>query len=82
MRLVVAHDDPGVPNWLDPEGTERGTLALRFLFAEQLPEIRFERVALASLREALPDSTPRISREERSARLAQRDRSLQQRYGL
>jgi hypothetical protein len=81
IRAVVAHEDPGVLNWLDPEGNERGTLALRFLFADRLPEIRFERVPLASLRAALPATTPSLGPGERSARLASRDRALQRRYG-
>ena len=34
VRYVVAHRDPGVANWLDPGGHERGTLVARFLLAE------------------------------------------------
>ena len=82
VRIVLAHDDPGVPNWLDPEGQERGTLALRFLFATALPEVRFERLPLTSLHDALPADTPRIDAAERSARLARRELALQLRYGL
>jgi hypothetical protein len=36
-RLVVAHDDPGVPNWLDTGGRPRGTVFWRFLLAERPP---------------------------------------------
>ena len=40
FRGVIAHRDPGVPNWLDAEGCERGTLAVRFLFADATPKPR------------------------------------------
>jgi hypothetical protein len=37
-RIVVAHRDPGLPNWLDTGGRTRGTLFFRFLLAESAPE--------------------------------------------
>ena len=36
---MIAHEDPGVPNWLDPAGNRRGTLAVRFLNAEAVPAV-------------------------------------------
>lgn len=33
-RIVVAHSDPGVPNWLSTEGRPNGTLYWRFLLPE------------------------------------------------
>ena len=37
-RIVVAHEDPGVPNWLDTGGRHAGTVFWRFLLAEEPPE--------------------------------------------
>ena len=37
-RIVVAHRDPGVPNWLDTGGRSQGTVFWRFLLAEIEPE--------------------------------------------
>jgi hypothetical protein len=37
-RIVVAHRDPGVPNWLDCEGHRSGTIFWRFLLPETDPE--------------------------------------------
>ena len=37
-RIVVAHRDPGVPNWLDTEGRPFGTIFWRFLQPEETPE--------------------------------------------
>jgi hypothetical protein len=36
-RIVVAHRDPGVPNWLDTGGRTRGSVFWRFLLAEHPP---------------------------------------------
>jgi hypothetical protein len=38
VRLVVAHDDPGVPNWLDTAGHRRGTMCLRWVGAAEHPD--------------------------------------------
>ncbi|MCU0271952.1 MAG: hypothetical protein MUE34_01850 [Acidimicrobiales bacterium] len=37
VRVVVAHRDPGVPNWLDAGGRTQGTVFWRFLLAEEQP---------------------------------------------
>jgi hypothetical protein len=37
VRLVIAHGDPGVPNWLDPMGNERGFMTFRWLDARGAP---------------------------------------------
>jgi ribosomal protein S16 len=81
FRGVIAHEDPGVPNWLDTEGNERGTLAVRFLFADRTPKPTLRRLKLADLRDALPPDTPRLTQDERSAVIARRNRALQRRYG-
>jgi len=36
-RIVVAHRDPGVPNWLDTGGHAKGTIFWRFLLPEADP---------------------------------------------
>jgi hypothetical protein len=36
-RIVIAHKDPGVPNWLDCEGHHSGTIFWRFLLPETDP---------------------------------------------
>ncbi len=81
FRGVIAHRDPGVPNWLDPEGCARGTLAVRFLFAEVTPKPVLRTVKLADLDAAIHPRTRRIAPAERNAVLARRHRALQRRYG-
>ncbi len=38
FRLVVAHEDPGLPNWLDTSGHRHGTMLLRWVRADARPE--------------------------------------------
>jgi hypothetical protein len=80
FRGVIAHDDPGVPNWLDAAGHERGTLIARFVMAEAAPAIRARTVKLAELRETLPSDTARVSPAEREAALAARRRAVWRRF--
>jgi hypothetical protein len=80
FRGVIAHRDPGVPNWLDAEGCERGTLAVRFLFADATPKTLLRVVPFDRLRDELPRDTPTLSPAERSAVLARRSKALQRRY--
>lgn len=35
FRMVLAHRDPGVPNWIDTDGHVRGRLSWRFLLPEE-----------------------------------------------
>jgi hypothetical protein len=80
FRGVIARRDPGVPNWIDSEGCERGTLALRFLFADEVPKPSLRVVPWSELPARL-SGTRRLEPGERSAVLARRDRALQRRYG-
>jgi hypothetical protein len=36
--MVIAHRDPGVPNWLDAAGHREGIMFWRFLLPEEKPE--------------------------------------------
>jgi hypothetical protein len=40
LRLVLAHEDPGVPNWLETAGHRRGTMCLRWVGAREHPAPR------------------------------------------
>ena len=55
VRFVIARRDPGVPNWLDPMGNERGFMTLRWLEARgaAVPAPVVTRVKLAELADAL-----------------------------
>ncbi|MAG33341.1 MAG: hypothetical protein CL908_20895 [Deltaproteobacteria bacterium] len=80
FRGVIAHEDPGVANWLDPAGNTRGTVAMRFLGANEKPVCSFTRVAAKDVRRALPPGTPRVSAQERMEVLTRRRHAVLRRY--
>jgi hypothetical protein len=80
LRAVIAHEDPGVPNWLDPAGNRRGTLAARFLLADAAPSPVLRAVPLARLRDELPPDTPRVTPAARAESLARRRRAVLRRF--
>jgi hypothetical protein len=50
FRMVVAHRDPGVPNWIDTAGLATGMIFWRFLLPEEaIPPIEAERVEIGAL---------------------------------
>ncbi|MBC7171210.1 MAG: hypothetical protein H5U40_02220, partial [Polyangiaceae bacterium] len=53
VRIVVAHDDPGLPNWIQTVGHESGTMCFRWVRADShpVPSTRVvKRTELSSLR--------------------------------
>lgn len=77
VRAVIALDDPGVPNWLDPGGNSEGAIMLRWTEASSGPEPVLRLVDLADLRGQLPQDTPSISPDEREVQLRARRRGVQ-----
>lgn len=80
-RFVLAHTDPGVPNWLDVGGHPQGTIFMRW---NDPPGLDAEKpratiVKLAELRAHLPADHPRVTREERAVTLANRRRAYDRR---
>jgi hypothetical protein len=52
FRIVVAHRDPGVPNWIETAGHREGLVFCRWLQADAMPEQPTSHVvSLATLRE-------------------------------
>jgi hypothetical protein len=50
LRLVVAHDDPGVPNWLDTAGHDNGTIVWRWNYPQDsLPAPRTRVVPISQV---------------------------------
>jgi hypothetical protein len=51
VRFVVAHHDPGMPNWLDTAGHDRGTVGVRWVGPDVIDVLPATRVVkLSSLR--------------------------------
>ncbi|MBU6267834.1 MAG: DUF1214 domain-containing protein [Sphingomonadales bacterium] len=82
VRLVLAHRDPGVANWLDTQGFAEGNLTYRNLLSQQGAAFRTRLVAHDDLATALPDTMSRVSPEAREAERLRRYRSIKRRFGV
>jgi hypothetical protein len=85
IRLVVAHRDPGVPNWLDTSGHREGFLAPRWAYSEtpdpsQWPSVNITKVRFDDIRRQLPESTAVITPQQRREQIAIRQRHVQRRF--
>ncbi len=82
VRLVIAHDDPGVHNWLDTQGFSNGNLTYRNLLSQNPASFRTRLVRRAELLSALPSDTAMVTPEERVQQLQDRYHAVKLRYGL
>lgn len=73
-RIVIAHTDPGVPNWLDTGGEEAGVLQYRWIWTEDNPQPTLERVPLDEVRSSLPPETPIATPDSRREEVHRRQR--------
>lgn len=72
FRAVIAHEDPGVPNWLDPAGSRQGMLIGRWYGCSSNPVPTLTRVPFEKLRRHLPGDTPMVTAAAREAQLRAR----------
>ncbi|MBV9508871.1 MAG: DUF1214 domain-containing protein, partial [Caulobacteraceae bacterium] len=81
-RLVVAHKDPGVPNWLDTGTFSEGWARYRGMLSEdgRSPAWSSRRVKLDELTDILPAGAKRTTPEERKAQIALRAAGVRKRY--
>jgi hypothetical protein len=80
VRVVVAHRDPGAPNWIDTEERRRGLLVYRWVWARNNPLPRARVMALDAVRAALPREHPTVTTDARRAQLARRREAAWNRY--
>mgnify|MGYP001820271183 FL=1 len=80
LLLVVSHDDPGVPNWLDPSGHREGYITVRWMGASHYPAPTCTQVKRESLWDTLPADTQRIDPHSRAEQLAGRRRGALKRF--
>lgn len=82
VRMVLAHTDPGVANWLDTQGFERGNLTYRHMLAGHPVPLTTRLVRHAELDAALPADTARVTPAERTARMWERYNGIRLRHGI
>jgi Protein of unknown function (DUF1214) len=81
-RYVLAHFDPGVPNWLDVSEHPEGSIFMRWLKpvdGKVPPRPEVSKVKLSELAQHMPADTPRVTPEQRQLTLKQRLAAYNQR---
>ena len=85
IRLVIAHRDPGVPNWIDTTGHREGFLTPRWAYSEtpptdDWPTITATKVAFDEIRKNLPAETREVTPVERREQVRIRQEHVLRRY--
>jgi hypothetical protein len=80
VHLVVAHQDPGAPNWLDTMSRRTGLLNYRHFWGAPLPSPQTRVVPVGDVRDVLPVGTPTVSPAQREAQILARRRHLSWRF--
>ena len=81
LLLVVAHEDPGLPNWLDPSGHMEGYITVRWMGARSYPKPECIQMKREALSQYLPASVQTINPAQRREQLAGRRRGVIKRFG-
>jgi hypothetical protein len=82
VRLILAHTDPGVHNWMDTQGFERGNVTYRHMLEGEPVPLTTTLVKHADLADALPADTAMVTAAERTAAMWLRFKAIRQRYDL
>lgn len=77
VRMVIAHSDPGVPNWLDTVDHPKGAMQWRWMDCDGPTSPTVTRVKLSELRRHLPVDTPTVTAEQRDQALRERRMAAQ-----
>jgi hypothetical protein len=80
LRVVIAHHDPGIANWLDTAGHSEGPVILRCVRTETAPVPTTRVVPFADVAAALPAFTRRLSADERAAAMEARQLAVSRRF--
>lgn len=72
FRAVVSHRDPGLANWLDAGGHNKGLITVRYYEADAIRPTRVRRVKLSELDALLPAGSARVTPEQRQRLLQKR----------
>lgn len=80
LILVVSHDDPGLPNWLDPSGFGEGYITFRWMRADHCPVPDVLQIKRSELMHHLPSGIERITPAGRKEQLQARRRGVIKRF--
>jgi hypothetical protein len=82
VRMVLSHEDPGVPNWLDLSGWSEGMVNMRMLLCTEVPEFRSRVAPVGELSASLPSDAKRIDGDGRREQLRRRREGVLARFGM
>ena len=80
LRTVIAHEDPGVTNWLDTARHSAGPIILRCVRTETAPVPTMRLVKFSDIEDSLPMRTHRVTTQERRATMAARRLAVSKRF--
>jgi hypothetical protein len=80
LRVVIAHRDPGIANWLDTAGHSEGPVILRCVRTDTAPVPTTRVVPFAEVASALPAGTRRVAADERAAAMQARQLAVSRRF--
>lgn len=81
LLVVVAHQDPGLPNWLDPSGHVEGYITVRWIGAQSYPVPECTQMKRSALATFLPAAARTIDARQRRDQLLGRRRGVIKRFG-
>ncbi len=80
LRVVLAHADPGVANWLDSGGHREGLLTLRWFWPRSDPEPTTRVVPLREIAARMPAGAVRVDAAARRREIRRRKQHLAWRF--
>jgi hypothetical protein len=85
IRIVLAHTDPGVPNWVDTTGHQEGFVTARWAYTEtpapeDWPTISAKKVLFKEIQQHFPEDTATVDAEERREQIRIRQEHVRRRY--
>lgn len=80
MRIVLAQRDPGVPNWIDIVGRERGLMVYRWVWSRDNPLPTSKVMDVEQVRSAVPNDHPVIDDAARRLSLSRRREAAWNRF--
>jgi len=81
FRCVIAFEDPGIANWLDPMGLPQGQCLFRWYDGKPFSLPKTKLVKHSDIEKHLPKNTARVTALERKDNLSQRARASLGRWG-
>ena len=82
FRCLISAEDPGVYNWLDTAGYSQLTIMGRWLHARDFPQPTIKVFSYEEIGKFLPEDTSKVSLEERSEIIRNRNVAAQKILGL